>query len=571
MGTAIRKHFRDFVAIALLLRRRRSAPRYVIVQNQRLRIPVLEERPFELKAEFETAQAVVPGQGQTLRVAGVKVGDVEKVELEDGVAVVTFGVDRDYLPVYKDATMLLRPQTGLKDMFFEMDPGTERGRRDRGGRHGPRSRTPLPTSTSTRCSTALDSDTQAYLRLLLVGAGQGLDGRGKDLGKVLGSLGPITKDLDAINSQGRRAQGQPAPPDHQLQPADQGGRQQRAEPDRPRRRSSNTAIGAIAEQDPSVQRAIQLLPGTLEQSTITLNNVAAFADQLGPAFDDLRPVRPQPRRGQRLDQEAGADDDAGDQEPDPARSCAPRASRSRTSTRPPSRLAKATPKLTVVGKKINRLGNMAAYNPNGAEPPGTPNRDEGYLFWAAWLGHNSELRLPGPGRPRRRPPDLPDDRLRRGAQPARLEPAGAGRHRPAASCSRPAGRSRGLLMLMQKSAPSVGRILIAVGLRALVLRPAALPLGRLRRPGAAQASKSYRITAYFPEATQLAVESDVRIGGVSVGKVKSLELAPDRQADQRPGHDRGRDRDRARVRADLERRPGDPARRRRCSARPTSS
>ena len=38
--------------------------------------------------------------------------------------------------------------------------------------------------------------------------------------------------------------------------------------------------------------------------------------------------------------------------------------------------------------------------------------------------------------------------------------------------------------------------------------------------------KSYRITAYFPEAVQLAVESDVRIGGVSVGKVKSIELAP---------------------------------------------
>ena len=54
---------------------------------------------------------------------------------------------------------------------------------------------------------------------------------------------------------------------------------------------------------------------------------------------------------------------------------------------------------------------------------------------------------------------------------------------------------------MQKSAPSVGRILIAGGLHALVLRPAPLPLGRLRRPGSA-ASKSYRITAYFPEATR---------------------------------------------------------------------
>src|SRR5215210_1598268 len=113
MGTAIKKHFRDFVALFLLLIVGLGAA-YVIVQNQRLRIPILEERPFELKAEFQTAQATVPGQGQTLRVAGVKVGDVEKVELEDGVAVVTFGVDRDYLPVYEDATMMLRPQTGLQ-------------------------------------------------------------------------------------------------------------------------------------------------------------------------------------------------------------------------------------------------------------------------------------------------------------------------------------------------------------------------------------------------------------------------------------------------------------------------
>jgi ABC-type transporter Mla subunit MlaD len=38
--------------------------------------------------------------------------------------------------------------------------------------------------------------------------------------------------------------------------------------------------------------------------------------------------------------------------------------------------------------------------------------------------------------------------------------------------------------------------------------------------------QAYRVTAYFPEATQVALESDVRIGGVSVGKVKQLEPAP---------------------------------------------
>jgi phospholipid/cholesterol/gamma-HCH transport system substrate-binding protein len=52
------------------------------------------------------------------------------------------------------------------------------------------------------------------------------------------------------------------------------------------------------------------------------------------------------------------------------------------------RYSQATPRLTVIGKRINRLGNMAAYNPNGAEDPGTADRDEGYLYWAAWLGHN---------------------------------------------------------------------------------------------------------------------------------------------------------------------------------------
>jgi phospholipid/cholesterol/gamma-HCH transport system substrate-binding protein len=385
MSVAIRKHLRDFIAIALLLIVGLGSA-YVIVQHQRLRIPLLEEKPFELKAEFQTAQAVVPGQGQTLRVAGVKVGDVEDVSLEDGVAVVTFGVDRDFLPIYRDATILLRPQTGLKDMFFEMDPGSERsGEIDDGGTV--QLANTAPVVNLDEILGALDSDTQAYLRALLVSGGQAVDGRSKDLGRVLGSLGPLTKDLDRINSKvaERKENLRRLITNFNLLTREVG-RSEQSLTDLVE--SSNTTIGAIAEQDPSVQRAIRLLPGTLEQSTVALNHIGEFADQLGPAFNDLRPfarnleevnastrklalqttpvikgeIRPFVRsaRGpvKNLDKAAG-------------------------------RLAKATPKLTVVAKKINRLGNMAAYNPNGAEPPGTPNRDEGYLFWAAWLGHNS--------------------------------------------------------------------------------------------------------------------------------------------------------------------------------------
>ena len=53
-------------------------------------------------------------------------------------------------------------------------------------------------------------------------------------------------------------------------------------------------------------------------------------------------------------------------------------------------LSQATPSLTGLGKGLNKVTNMAAYNPNGAEPVGTEGRDEGYLYWLAWLGHNGD-------------------------------------------------------------------------------------------------------------------------------------------------------------------------------------
>src|SRR3954466_12386776 len=114
--TAIRKHLRDFIAVAGLIVVALGIT-YIIVQHQRLRIPILEEKPFQLKAEFETAQAVTPGQGQTVVVAGVKIGDISKVELKDGVAVVTMDIERKFLPIYKNATALIRPRTGLQDVF----------------------------------------------------------------------------------------------------------------------------------------------------------------------------------------------------------------------------------------------------------------------------------------------------------------------------------------------------------------------------------------------------------------------------------------------------------------------
>jgi phospholipid/cholesterol/gamma-HCH transport system substrate-binding protein len=86
---------------------------------------------------------------------------------------------------------------------------------------------------------------------------------------------------------------------------------------------------------------------------------------------------------------------------------------------------------------------------------------------------------------------------------------------------------------VQKQAPSIGRILVAVG---FTLSCFALLLFLWVTFGGPVPFKpeSYRFTADFPEAITLQKEADVRIGGVSVGKVKEIGLAPESECHTNP-------------------------------------
>ena len=185
---------------------------------------------------------------------------------------------------------------------------------------------------------------------------------------------------------------------------------------------------------------------------------------------------------------------------------------------------------------LNYLLNELAYNP--------PGKEEGYLFWPAWANHvgatvfstqdahgpirhglvlascstlqaappaqrgqrRSSARSARCSTPPTRRPTLPDDHVTagRGAQPGE-EP------------------------LMQKQAPSLGRILVMVGF-ALSCFGLLLFLWLAFGGPIPLKPKGYRFNVAFGEAaTLLAQEADVRISGVSVGKVKTIE------PDKRPG------------------------------------
>ena len=128
MRIAIRKHLRDFLALFFMVLVAIGVTSYILSQERfhlPKWVPALGSDFYKLNVEFQTAQAVVPGQGQTINIAGVKVGDVSSVHLKNGIAIVSVDMDRKYTPVYRNAHVLLRPKTGLKDMFLALDPGTK--------------------------------------------------------------------------------------------------------------------------------------------------------------------------------------------------------------------------------------------------------------------------------------------------------------------------------------------------------------------------------------------------------------------------------------------------------------
>src|SRR4029079_18475493 len=100
--------------------------------------------------------------------------------------------------VHSDATALLRPKTGLKDMFVELNPGHE-GKPVPDGWTIPVANT-LPDINPDEVYQFLDADTRDYLKLLINGAGEGLKGRGNDLQDVFRRFEPIHRDIARVTS-----------------------------------------------------------------------------------------------------------------------------------------------------------------------------------------------------------------------------------------------------------------------------------------------------------------------------------------------------------------------------------
>ncbi len=379
MKRAIKTHAGDFAAILALLVLAVVVAGYIL-NNERLRFPFIESSPFKINAAFQTAQAVTPGQGQTVRVSGVQIGEIGNVALKNGVAMVQLQIDQKYKHmIHTDATALLRPRTGLKDMFIELDPGTTTAPVVKSGFTIPVSNT-LPDINSDEVLSSLDSDTREYLDLLVNGAGNGLQNHGGDqLAQILERFEPTHQDLARL-SKALAVRGEDLRQlVNSLQRLNTALAQKQVQIGQ-LVVSSSKVFRAFASQEANISRAVADLPGTLDQTTATLAKVQTFANALGPAATNLLPAAADlPTANQALATLAKPSAPILKNQIRPFVIAARPLVRN---LRPASvNLAAATPNLSASFTVLNHLFNMLNYEPGAGQHP--------YLWWLAWLDHNA--------------------------------------------------------------------------------------------------------------------------------------------------------------------------------------
>jgi len=160
--------------------------------------PIVGEDFSHITADFSNAQAITPGQGQAVVIAGIQVGKISSVDLEDGHAVVGMDIEPKYMQlIHPNASLLLRPKTNLNDMTVEISPGSG-GKQVEDGYRFPLSRTEPSIQFEAFLST-LDADTQQYLQLLLAGGAQGIGGRGHQLSGAFRRLQPFSHYIADLN------------------------------------------------------------------------------------------------------------------------------------------------------------------------------------------------------------------------------------------------------------------------------------------------------------------------------------------------------------------------------------
>ena len=257
-------------------------------------------KPYELKATFNNAASIQ--LKSPVRIAGVQVGQVSKVEAADDdstATVVTMKLKDEALPIHRNAELKIRPRIFLEGNFFiDLKPGTPEAGEVESGKPIPSTQTAAPVQLDQVLAT-LKSDARKDLQKLLQGLGEGFGGepkpeeaadddrdtRGETAGESLNDslddspealrgtailnqalLGRNPGDLRRLIKGTQKVTAALASRENQLKDLVS---------------NFNTTAGALAAEQAALRRTIHVLPEVLEEANPAL-------DKLNASFPSLR-------------------------------------------------------------------------------------------------------------------------------------------------------------------------------------------------------------------------------------------------------------------------------------------
>jgi phospholipid/cholesterol/gamma-HCH transport system substrate-binding protein len=341
-------------------------------------VPIVGEEFAHVTGEFTTAQAVTPGQGQAVDIAGIQIGKVTSVDLEDGHAVVGMDIEPKYLKLIRpNASLLLRPKTNLNDMVVEVDPGSGKGHIE-DGYNFPLSRTEPNVNLDAFLAT-LDADTRQYIQLLVAGGAQGIGGRGHQLSGALRRLQPFSHYVADLNRAvaSRRVALARVIHDFGLLTTELGRHDSELERFVT---SSKAALGNFANQQQSIQETLIELPSTLSAAQSAFASADRFSTTARPALLGLIPqaqaLKPALKANERLFEQTTAP--IRDQIRPFTRQIRPVLTHTKEGS---ADLSKSVRGFGNSLGAFNSFLNELAYKPKGSR--------QSYLFYLPWLNHDT--------------------------------------------------------------------------------------------------------------------------------------------------------------------------------------
>jgi phospholipid/cholesterol/gamma-HCH transport system substrate-binding protein len=250
----------------------------------------LKPHGYRFHAHF--AEATQLAQEADVRISGVNVGRVKKIDLgDDGRTDATIELEDKYAPIPEDSRAILRQKTLLGETYVELTPGT------RGSQKIPENGTlattrVAPTVELDEILRSFDKKTRESFQVWQQDLGAGIDGHGEDFSDALGSLTPFAENsttvLKILNSQQRATQ----------QIIKNTGEVFDALTERDGQladwiTNSNRLLSTTAKRDAEIRGLFRAFPSFIDNSSSALRALEGYAVNTRPLMRQLQPVATQ--------------------------------------------------------------------------------------------------------------------------------------------------------------------------------------------------------------------------------------------------------------------------------------